>query len=105
MVFNFSLLYFSLFAILQLQSNNCVESRSFILDDLKDFAKAQARPRENELQKYITSLTNSLRQGNTAHLTSFDNIILELFLHSISRKKLTINKLKTTKFDAQKRAS
>ena len=81
MVYNLSILYFSLVAIFQLQLNNNVESRAFIMDDFKDYVKAQARPHENELQKYIKFLKASFTHGKASHLNAYDNLILDLFTH------------------------
>ena len=90
MLYTFWLVYFSLFAILHLQLNKSVESRAFIHDDFKNYVQAQTKSRENELQKYTAFLKASFTQGKRAHLTSFDNFMLELFLQAQSEKKPTI---------------
>ena len=88
MVCKLSLICFSLVIILQLQLNSNVECRPFKIDDLKEYVKAQARSRENiEFHKYIMFIKTSFTQGTTAHLTAFDNLILELYLHTKIEKK------------------
>ena len=94
----FLLLCFTLVVFVKIQMNSNAECRAFIVDDLKDYVKAKARPRENELYRYITFLKTSFTQKKTAHLTKNDILILELFMHATSENKQT-----KTATDAQDR--
>ena len=89
MVCKLSILCFSLVTILQLQLNNSVECRPFIIDDLMEYVKAQTRSHVNkEFHKYIMHLKITFKQGKTAHhLTAFDKLILTFYLCTKSENK------------------
>ena len=89
MVYNLLLFCFSLVVIFQLQLNSHVESRAFIMDDLNNYVKTQARPRESVLQKYIKFLKASFTKGRTAHQITFNTLIWEASMNKTNGKKPT----------------